>query len=63
MAGQRGRSAGPRIRVSLEIEPRRMGMPPKLVCVHMLCTQVWWGVLLDPMMKPQMCPATHMHMR
>jgi hypothetical protein len=63
MADQRGRSAGPRIKVSLEIEPRRMGMPPKLVCVHKLSTKEWWGVLmLDPMLKPRVCPATCMHM-
>jgi hypothetical protein len=54
MSGQRGRSAGPRIRVSLEIEPQRVGMPPKLVCVHMLCTQL----LLDQMLKPRVFSAT-----
>jgi hypothetical protein len=45
MAGQSDRSAGPRIRVSLEIEPRRVGMPPKLVYIHILYTRVWWGVV------------------
>jgi hypothetical protein len=35
------RPRGQRIRVSLEIEPRRVGMPPKIVCEHMLCTLVW----------------------
>jgi hypothetical protein len=51
------------IRVSLNVAPRRVEMHPKLVCVHMLCTQVWWGMLLDPMLKAQMCLATRMHMR
>ena len=30
-----------RTRVSSKIAPRRVGMAPKLVCVHMVCTQVW----------------------
>src|SRR5215203_4187437 len=39
------RQHGQWIRVSLESEPRIVGMTPKIVCVHMVCTLSWWGVV------------------
>jgi hypothetical protein len=63
MAGQKGRSAGTHIRVSLEIETRRVGMPPQKLCVSTCYVYKCGGVLLVPMLKPRVCPATRMHMR
>jgi hypothetical protein len=52
---------GPQIRDSLEIEPRRMGMPQNLR-VSTCCVHKCGGVLLDPLLKPMVCPATRMDM-
>jgi hypothetical protein len=49
------------IRVSLDVTPQRV-CPQNLCVSRMLYTQVWWGVLLDQILKLRMCPATRMHM-
>ena len=56
---QRGRPRGQRIRVSSEIEHRRVGMPPKLVCVHMVCTQGWCDVVGSKVEPPRVSGFTN----
>src|SRR5215203_4168492 len=38
------RQHGQWIRVSLESDPRIVGMTQKIMCVHIMCTLSWWGV-------------------
>ena len=38
-------------------------MPPKLVCVHMVCTQVWWDVVGSNIEPPRVFDFTHMGFR
>jgi hypothetical protein len=62
MAGQRGRSAGPQIRVSLEIDPRRVGMPPKTcVCPHIVYTSVVGCVVRSNVEAPGVSDDMHAH--
>jgi hypothetical protein len=37
----------------------RLGIPLKLMCVHMLCTQVWWGFVGYNVEAPSVFDYTH----
>jgi hypothetical protein len=61
MASQKGRSVSPELGFIWKSKLGGWESPPKFVCVHMLCTQVWWSVIASNVEASGLSCYTHAH--